>query len=168
MFKAIKAEELNENVFKMIGTDWLLVTAEKEGKANTMTASWGAAGIMWGKPCAFVFIRPQRYTKEFVDAGDVFTLTFFDGEKKKEMSYLGSVSGRDEDKITKAGLHVEEVDGAPTFSEGKIVIVCKKLMETPLNPADFKENWIEEKWYPAKDYHIMYTAEILAAYRIEE
>ena len=162
----ITSKELNP--FQMIGRDWMLITAKKGNIVNTMTASWGMMGVFWGKVVVQVGIRPQRYTKEFVDAGDVFTLTFFDGEKKKEMSYLGSVSGRDEDKITKAGLHVEEVDGAPTFSEGKIVIVCKKLMETPLNTANFKENWIEEKWYPAKDYHIMYTAEILAAYRIEE
>ena len=63
MFKTIQAEELDQNIFKMIGKDWLLITAKKEDKVNTMTASWGSAGIMWGKPTAFVFIRPQRYTK---------------------------------------------------------------------------------------------------------
>jgi flavin reductase (DIM6/NTAB) family NADH-FMN oxidoreductase RutF len=83
------------------------------------------------------------------------------------MGYLGRVSGRDEDKITKVGFHISEVDGAPTFEEGKMVLVCKKLMETPLNPDDFKESWIEEKWYESKDFHVMYTAEILGAYRIE-
>ena len=50
--KEIKPEELQKNPFQMIGKEWLLVTAEKEGKANTMTASWGGVGIMWGKPVA--------------------------------------------------------------------------------------------------------------------
>ena len=65
--KVIKPEELNKNVFSMIGKEWLLVTAEKEGKVNTMTASWGGLGVMWGKDVAFIVLRPQRYTKEFVD-----------------------------------------------------------------------------------------------------
>ena len=64
----ITCEALNENAFQMIGKDWLLLTAKKDGKVNTMTASWGGVGVMWGKQVAFLFIRPQRYTKEFVDA----------------------------------------------------------------------------------------------------
>lgn len=156
------------NPFQRIGREWMLVTAKKEDKVNTMTASWGMMGVFWGKNVVTVGIRPQRYTKEFVDAGDIFTLTFFGGERKEEMGYLGTVSGRDEDKISKVGFHVEEINGAPTFAEGKVVLVCKKLMETPLNPGDFKEKWIDEKWYESKDYHVMYTAEIVEAYQIED
>ena len=69
-FKEIKPEELQKNPFQMIGKEWLLVTAEKDGKANTMTASWGGVGVMWGRNVAFIVIRPQRYTKEFIDASD--------------------------------------------------------------------------------------------------
>ena len=65
-FKKIKPEELQKNPFQMIGKEWLLVTAEKDGKANTMTASWGGVGVMWGRNVAFIVIRPQRYTKEFM------------------------------------------------------------------------------------------------------
>ena len=67
MFKTITAEELNDNVFKMIGKDWLLVTAEKDGKANTMTASWGGVGVLWGSDVVYIFVRQSRYTKEFID-----------------------------------------------------------------------------------------------------
>lgn len=162
----ITAKELNP--FQKIGKEWMLITAKKGGVVNTMTASWGMMGVFWGKNVVTVGIRPQRYTKEFVDAGDIFTLTFFNGDRKKEMGYLGTVSGRDEDKISKVGFHITEIDGAPTFSEGKLVLVCKKLMETPLDPADLKENWIEEQWYQEKDFHILYTAEILAAYEIAD
>ena len=113
--KVIKPEELNKNVFSMIGKEWLLVTAEKEGKVNTMTASWGGLGVMWGKDVAFIVLRPQRYTKEFVDAGETFSLSVLGGERRKTLNYLGTVSGRDEDKVAKSGLTVEREDGTPYF-----------------------------------------------------
>lgn len=168
-FKSIDVTKADINPFQRIGQDWMLITAKKEGVVNTMTASWGTMGVFWGKNIVTVGIRPQRFTKEFVDAGDTFTLTFFDGERKKEMGYLGTVSGRDEDKIKKVDFHVTETpEGEPTFSEGTLVLVCKKLMEVSLDPADFKEAEIDEKWYPEKDYHQMYTAEVVAAYAIEK
>ena len=111
--KEIKPEELQKNPFQMIGKEWLLVTAEKEGKANTMTASWGGVGIMWGKPVAYVFIRPQRYTKEFIDAGDHFSLSVLGEDYRKTLNYFGTVSGRDEDQIAKSGLHVAHENGTP-------------------------------------------------------
>ena len=61
-FKKINASDINESVFDLIGKDWALVTSGNSDKFNTMTISWGGAGIMWGKPVAFTFIRPQRYT----------------------------------------------------------------------------------------------------------
>ena len=130
MFKQINADELKggSNVFEMIGKDWLLVTAEKEGKVNSMTASWGAAGIMFGKPCAFVFIRPQRYTKEFVDNSKTFSLSVLGGERRDILNYFGTVSGRDEDKIAKSGLTVVHDGETPYFEQAKVVFVCKKLL----------------------------------------
>lgn len=164
-YKKVEVEELALNPFQNIGKDWTLISAKKDGVVNTMTASWGMMGVFWGKNVIQVGIRPQRYTKEFVDAADVFTVTFFGGDYKEQLSYLGSVSGRDEDKIAKVDFHVTEVeDGAPTFEEGKMVFVCKPLMVNHLNPEDYKEEWIDEKWYPQKDYHVMYTAEIVAVY----
>ena len=103
-FQKITPEEITRNPFTLIGKDWLLVTAEKDGRANTMTASWGGLGVLWGKPVAFIFIRPQRYTKEFLEAGDRFSLSILDETHRRTLSYLGSVSGRDEDKIKKSGL----------------------------------------------------------------
>ena len=117
-FEKIDVTKANVNPFQRIGQDWMLISAKKEGKVNTMTASWGMMGVFWGKNVVTVGIRPQRFTKEFVDAGDTFTLTFFDGERKQEMGYLGKVSGRDEDKISKVNFHVVETEeGEPTFEE---------------------------------------------------
>ncbi len=160
MFKTIKAEEFNENIFNMIGKDWLLVAAEKEGKANAMTASWGGAGIMWGKPAAFVFIRPQRYTKEFVDFSDRFSLSVLGDKYRKELNYFGTVSGRDEDKIAKTGLKISHTNNTPYFDDSKIVIICRKLFAQKLEMESFIDKTLIDKWYPQKDFHTMYVAEI--------
>ena len=116
-YKKITTEDLSLNPFKRIAKDWMLITAEKDGKANTMTAGWGGLGVMWGKDVAFIVIRESRFTKEFVDGSEYFSLTFFDEGYKKELGYLGSVSGRDEDKIAKSGLTLAP-DDAPYFKEG--------------------------------------------------
>lgn len=158
--KHIKPEELQKNPFTMIGKEWLLITAEKEGKVNTMTASWGGVGIMWGKPVAYIFIRPQRYTKEFVDAADTLSLSVLDEEYRKTLSYLGTVSGRDEDKIAKSGLTVVHEGQTPYFAEAHTALICRKLFAQPYDPACFIDKSCEEKWYPQKDYHTLYIVEI--------
>ena len=105
-FREISAEQLKENIFDMIGKKWMLVTAGNKEKVNTMTASWGGLGVMWGKNVAFIVIRPTRYTKEFIDREETLSLSFYGEEYKKTLSYLGTVSGREEDKIANAGLTV--------------------------------------------------------------
>lgn len=97
-FKEVKMEELNFNPFTKIGTEWMLITAGDEKKFNTMTASWGGVGIMWNKNVVTTYIRPQRYTKEFVDANEYFTVSFYDKEYKKALNICGTRSGRDCDK----------------------------------------------------------------------
>ncbi|WIW70685.1 flavin reductase family protein [Anaerosinus gibii] len=159
-FKEIQAEDFVYSTFKTIGKDWLLVTAEKDGKANTMTASWGGLGVMWGKNVAYVVIRPQRYTKEFIDGADTLSLTVFDENYRKMLSYCGSVSGRDEDKIAKSGLTVAHENNTPYFNEAKIALLCKKLYAQEFKPECFIDQESKEKWYPGADYHTMYIVEI--------
>ena len=106
----------------------MLITAGDEKKSNTMTASWGGLGIMWGKNVATAYIRPNRYTKEFVDREDYFTLAFFGEEHREALNLCGRVSGRDEDKIKEAGLTPYYVDGTVAFEEAKMIFVCKKVM----------------------------------------
>ena len=154
------ANEISKNVFDMIGKQWMLVGAAKDGKVNAMTASWGGLGVMWGKNVAYIVLRPQRYTKEFVDAGETFSLSVLAEEYRKTLSYLGTVSGRDEDKIAKTGLTVEHADGTPYFGEANTVLVCRKLYAQNYDPACFIDKSCDEKWYPDKDYHTMYIAEV--------
>lgn len=159
-FIEIKPEELNKSPFQLIGKDWMLITAGKDDKVNTMTASWGGFGVLWNKNIAYIVIRPQRYTKEFVDNSDTFSLTFFDSSFKKQLSYLGAVSGRDEDKITKSNLTVRHMDNTPYFEEGKLIIFCRRLYNQELKPECFIEKNIDRECYPGKDYHTLYIAEI--------
>lgn len=150
-------------VFGEIGKDWMLVAAEKDGKINAMTAGWGGLGVMWGRDVAFVVIRPGRYTREFVDAAETFSLSFFGGEQKDALGYFGKVSGRDEDKIAVAGMEIAREAGTPYFAEAEKALICKKLFAQQMDPACFLDDSIDARWYPQKDYHILYIGEITAA-----
>lgn len=158
-FKEISAKELTFAPFD-IKDEWMLVTAEKDGKVNTMTASWGGFGIMWNKQVAFIVIRPQRYTKEFVDNADSFSLTFFDKSYLKKLSYLGKVSGRDENKIEKAELTITHEGEIPYFEEAHTAIFIKKLYAQPMGGEYFLDKEIISKWFPQNDFHILYIGEI--------
>lgn len=159
-FKEISPEQLRKNTFQMIGKDWMLITAGNENKINTMTASWGGLGIMYGKEVAYIVIRPQRYTREFVDQEATFSLSFLDKSYRKTLNYLGSVSGRDEDKIKKSGLTVEWLDSTPCFEEASFILECKKLYRQPLNTDCLLDEKLNKTWYRNNDTHILYIAEI--------
>ena len=158
--KEIKHEDFQENAFEMIGKDWLLITAEKDGKVNTMTASWGGVGVLWNKKVAYIFIRPQRYTKEFIDFSDRLSVCVLPNSYRKELSYLGNVSGKDEDKISNANLKVQKYEDVPYFDEARLTLICRKLYAQDLKEECFIEKDIIDKWYPEKDYHTMYVVEI--------
>jgi len=147
-------------VFNLIASDWLLITAEHEGKVNTMTASWGGFGHLWNKYVAYFFIRPQRYTKTFVDAQDMVSLCALGESYRKALNYLGTVSGRTEDKIKKAELTVLHDNGTPYFEQAHTVFICKKLFMQNLTEESFIEKSIIGSFYPEKDFHTMYVAEI--------
>lgn len=160
-FKEIAPEELMLNPFTKIGKEWMLITAGADAEhCNTMTASWGAMGVMWGKNVVSVYIRPQRYTKEFIDANEHFTCAFFgEGNQREALSLLGKVSGRDvPDKISQAGLTPVEVGGSVAFEEAELVFVCRKLYARELPPEDFIDTSCDARWYPNHDYHTMYMA----------
>ncbi|MEI6579368.1 MAG: flavin reductase [Eubacteriales bacterium] len=163
-FQEIDIREVNQNVVKLINDDWALVTAGNAKKWNTMTISWGGLGELWGKDVAFVFIRPQRYTYEFMEKSDFFTVSFFGGKFKKELSLCGSKSGRNMDKAVATGLNPVFIDGSVSFEQAEVVLVCKKIAFQDLNPTGFLDDSIEEN-YPSKDYHRMYVGEIIKTYK---
>ena len=160
-FKEIKIEDLSFNPFNKIGKQWMLLSAGTEENCNTMTASWGGLGIMWGKQAATVYIRPQRYTKEFVDNSELFTISFLTEDYRKALNFCGSFSGREvKDKWEMAGLHPVAVDGTVGVDEAEMIFVCKKMYHQEMKPECFDAPENDAKWYPDKDYHTMYIAEI--------
>lgn len=162
-FKEIAPNDFGAEPFKM-KSEWMLITAEKDGKVNTMTVSGGGYGVMWDKNVIFIIIRPQRYTKEFVDGSESFSLTFFNNkEYKKQLAYLGKVSGRDENKIENAGLTVAFEDGVPYFEEAEKVFIVKKLYIQQMVEDSFLDKTISDKWFPKKDFHMLYIAQITKA-----
>ena len=165
MFEKIDPKALDQNVFSLIGDQWMLITAGTEDKCNTMTASWGGLGVLWGKPVATVYIRPQRYTLEFVEREDTFTLCFFGEEYRKALALCGSKSGRDMDKVKECGFTVATAEGAPYFEEADLVLVCKKSYWQDMDPTHFLDREIDSKWYPEKDYHRIFIGEILEVLR---
>ena len=159
-FREIKPEELSGNVFNMIANDWMLITAEKDGEVNTMTASWGGLGFIWRKPVAYVFIRPQRYTYEFVEANDRLTLSFFGGNYRDALRICGTKSGRDCPKIAEAGLTPLAVsDGCTAFSEASVIMECSKLYAQDLNANSVIDPAVLNE-YKAGDFHRMYVVSI--------
>ena len=165
--KEITASEMELSTLR-IGGDWMLITAgTAETGFNTMTASWGHLGSIWGHGkdalTSVVYVRPQRYTKEFIDQGEFFTLCFFGEEYRKVLQVCGSKSGRDMDKVKECNLTVKTAEcGAPYFEEAELVLVCRKRYCQEMDANQMPED-IKEKWYPNKDYHVMYISEIVEA-----
>lgn len=167
--KKINLSELHDNVFDTIGKEWMLVTSGTPGHFNTMTASWGCLGFLWGKPVAVVFIRPERYTHDFVEANDTLTLSFLGHgeEARKAYAFAGSKSGRDvENKAVAAGLTpVATEHDSVGFAESRLTLVGKKLYKGDISPDRFLDPTIEQ-WYGGKrgGYHDVYIVELLDAY----
>ena len=154
-----RPEELDENFFRAIGQDWMLITAQKDGKVNTMTASWGLTGVLWNLPVAVCFVRPQRYTHAFTEASDVLTLSFFAPEYQEALSFCGRKSGRDCDKFKETGLE-PVTDGDYAYpAQARMVLFCKKIYADEIKKANFLDPTLLKN-YPKDDFHTVYVCRI--------
>ena len=154
---------LSFNPFKVIGKQWMLITAGNEQKCNTMTASWGGLGVLWGTNVAACFVRPQRYTYEFIEKSPFFTLSFLGEAYRKALALCGSKSGRDVDKVKECGFTVAGAAcGAPYFEEAELVLVCKKMYHQDFDPKGFCYERLSGL-YANQDYHTMYVGEVVQA-----
>lgn len=161
-FQAVLPEEMQENPFRLIGKDWMLVTAGTLDSFNTMTASWGGVGVLWNKNVCFVFIRPSRYTYEFIEQQDLLSLSFFSEDYRDALKICGSKSGRDVDKVNLCGLSpMLSASGAVAFEEARLVLSCKKLYACDLSEACCLDPSLLQN-YQSGDFHRMYVCEILS------
>ena len=148
------------DIFETFDKQWALLTAGTKDDFNTMTVSWGGLGTIWGKPVATVYVRTSRYTHEYMDKGEYFTVSFFPEEYKKTLGVLGSKSGRDMDKMHDSGLTAKACRETVTFEEAKVTMLCKKLFMQRLEPSNMKPE-IEEQFYGNDAPHDMYIGEVV-------
>ena len=160
-FQTYPSDMFEIDPFTKIGSEWMLITSGNREKANALTASWGGLGFLWGKNVAFIFVRDSRYTKEFIDANEFFSITFLSGQYRDALNYCGSHSGRDEDKFAAAGLTLATRHNIPYVDEGNFVLLCEKMSATRITEDSFLLPEIKEKWYKDGDMHTMYVAEII-------
>ncbi|HUT64815.1 MAG TPA: flavin reductase family protein [Spirochaetota bacterium] len=165
-FDELDPKALNESVFKLIGSDWMLITAGNMESYNTMTASWGGLGHLWNLDVCFCFVRPTRHTHGFMERSETFSISFFEEKYREALDYCGSHSGKDVDKAKETGLTPVSGDrGTVYFDEARIVLECEKIYYQDINPDHFLDSSIESH-YPIKDYHRMYIGRVLKALKV--
>ncbi len=164
-FEKVDPKNFDKNIFKALDDDWLLISAEKDGRTNPMTIAWGQAGMMWNKPVFIAAVRPERFTDSFIQASDKFTISGFEGEAKDILSYCGKESGRNVDKIKETGLELKYKNDAPYYENAKFNIICRKIAQLDLKEENILESDIVNKWYTSTSghgggYHNIYIGEI--------
>lgn len=159
--KEISPKQLKSNPIQLIAKDWMLVTSGTIDNFNTMTASWGMIGEMWGMDVAETVIRPQRYTHEFIDRTGKFTLSFFHEDMRRILTVMGTESGRDTDKMHYPGLDALLLpSGQVAFKQAKIVIECEVVYKDIYAPEHFIDKELISRWYPQADFHTRYIGRI--------
>lgn len=152
--------DLNINAFSQFDQKWALLTAGSKDDFNTMTISWGGMGTLWSRPVVTVYVKPIRYTYEYMEKNDYFTVSFYPEQYKKALGILGTKSGRDCDKVALSELTPAEVDNSMSFREAECTIVCKKIYSQDLDasqvPADAQEHY-----YKNEPIHRMYIGEVV-------
>ena len=152
------------DIFNVFDKKWALLTAGNKESFNTMTVSWGGMGTIWSKPVATVYVRTSRYTHEFMDREDYFTVSFYPEECRKVLGVLGSKSGRDMNKMKESGLTVKELSQSLTFKEAEVTLVCRKLFKQRLDPSNILDP-DSEKFYNGDAPHDMYIGEVVEIIR---
>ena len=146
--------------FNIFDKEWALVTAGNLDNYNTMTISWGGLGTLWNSPVVTVYVKPIRHTHSFLDTNEYFTVSFFDEKYKKDLGVLGTLSGRDGDKVAKTSLTPVSVGDSISFKEAKLTLLCKKIYRQDLDKS-FMPDFAVEKYYTDEAEHTMYVGEVI-------
>lgn len=152
--------QLNTDILQIFNQDWALVTAGSKDHFNTMTIGWGGLGTLWSKPVATVYVKPIRYTHEFLESNEYFTISFFDEQYRKALGLLGTLSGRDCDKVAETGLTPLFVDNGVTFAEAYVTLVCKKIYRQDMD-INAMPQFAIDRYYQTEAPHTMYVGEVV-------
>lgn len=159
-FLSIQPSDITNNTFHLIGKEWMLIAAGNEQQNNCMTASWGGFGFLWNKPVVFIFVRPQRYTYNFLEEHDFFTLNFFDETYRSILNFCGKESGKQVNKAEQCKLDITTTpNGSIAYQQSRMIIECKKMYKEQFKPEAFIDKSALD-FYPSNDFHYMYIAEI--------
>ncbi len=152
----------SDEVFTLFGTKTPLLTAGEPDHLNTMVIGWGGLGTLWGMPVCTVYVRPERYTYEFMEQYDRFTVSVFDEAGRKATALCGRESGRTMDKAAACGLHAAFASGgAPYFEEAELVLACRKLYAQDLSAEHLTEGEKVLPYYGASGgWHRMYIGAV--------
>lgn len=162
ILRPVHVKQINDNMFKLLDDDWMLISAGNKTEFNTMTASWGAFGMLWNKPVAICFIRPQRYTFDIMNNSGFFTLSFFSSEYQNVLNFLGNTSGRTINKIEESQLTPAFTKNESVyFTESRLVLECRKIYEHQINGDNFLLPGFKDEIYPTGDFHKMFVGEII-------
>lgn len=160
-YRKVNAESIPGNIIKMLSQDWMLITAGNDTEFNTMTASWGGLGYLFGKPGAFCFINPARHTYALMEKYEYYTLTFYTEAYRDVLQYCGSNSGRDKDKVKETGLTpLTMPSGSKAFGEAWMIIECRKLVSQPLSQESIANEEIRKEWI-GKQINKLFIGEII-------
>lgn len=163
LFHEIKPTEITTNAFEDIGSRWLMIGCSDKinNRANLMTASWGAVGVLWGKPVCILFVRKSRHTHKLIEEGGKIGVSIFGEQYRDQMRLCGKFSGRDTDKVALCGFTpIFADDGAVGFEQAERILCLKKLYEDDVKPEAFADPALVGKWYADQDFHTMYICEI--------
>ncbi|MBP5171744.1 MAG: flavin reductase [Bacteroidales bacterium] len=165
-FRSINVKtDFTENGFSWFNKAELLAAGNSE-KHNAMTIGWGGIGTLWGRTALTVYVAEKRYTKQFLDKSQYFTVMAFGPDANRIMRYMGTQSGRDGDKATALGLHTAFTEnGTPYYTEAVLVIECKTMYAAPFDPQYFKSEVPQNQYrnFPA-GVHTMYIGEVVNAW----
>ncbi len=150
---------LNTEIFSQFNDRWALLSAGPAEHHNTMTVSWGGMGTLWGRPVVTVYIRPERYTYQFMNQYDFFTVSFFPEQYRDALSLMGSCSGRDTDKEAAAGLTVRDLGKAVSYEGAETVLLCKKIYWQDLDVEHMPAEIVRSR-YAGEAPHRLFIGEV--------
>ncbi len=166
IFKKIDWKDIDDNLIRMIGKDWMLITAGSESNYNMMTASWGNMGWIWEKPMSIIYVRPQRHTYKYTELEDYYTISFYNDKSKESLKKMGALSGKNFDKMNYENLTpIITPNTSVAFEEAYLILECKKVYRTILKESEFLDKTVVDDKYPDRDFHTVYYGEILNVWK---
>lgn len=168
MMKETSIEKLNINSYELFSKRWAALSSGTEQSGyNAMTIAWGTIGSLWEKekhsnqlPVMTVFVRPNRYTNTVMSRNDYFSVAVFEEKDRKILGYLGSHTGRKENKYVGAGITPVFDDKVVYPKEAELVFICRKIYEASLKEENFIDQELIPFNYPDKDFHEVYIGQI--------